>query len=199
MQTIVKLITFTIGVTLVFSACSNNQPTEISKNNFEEKEMKKEALDAIKVVGGAFQKTLSSKISNGGLPNAATFCSTNSHDLAQEVFKTLPQGISLKRITSKPRNPNNKASKEELLVLNQLKNNFEKNQSLDMIVKQKSPNHYQVYKPIKVDAICLKCHGTNTIRDEKAYDIILKMYPTDKAIGYALNDFRGAFLVDIIK
>lgn len=73
MQTIVKLITFTIGVTLVFSACSNNQPTKISKNNFEEKQIKKEALDAIKVVGGAFQKTLSSKISNGGLPNAATF------------------------------------------------------------------------------------------------------------------------------
>lgn len=195
MQTIVKLITLSMGAVLVFSACSNNQPTKSSKNTFEEKQIKQEALNAIKVVGGAFQKTLSSKMCEGGLPNAATFCSIHSESLAKEVFKTLPLGVSLKRITDKPRNPNNKATAEESLVLNELENK----ESTDILVKQISSNHYQVYKAIKVDGVCLMCHGNKEIRDKESYEIISSKYPEDKAIDYNLGDFRGAFLVDIRK
>lgn len=162
-------------------------------------EIKTEAINSIKKVAGALQSKLKEKMKNGGPVEAATFCSTNATALAKEVSKILPKGVKVKRITDKPRNINNQASKEQLAVLAEIKEKLNNKEKLGLIVKKKAENQYDVYKPIVIQNKCLTCHGSQDVRNEKAYDVISKKYPNDKAVNYKLGDLRGAFLVTIIK
>jgi hypothetical protein len=193
------VITSTITATILFTACSatKSQINTPKEDNY--KEIKLEAKKAILTVGGTLKKTLGQKAKEGGIPKAAEFCSTNATILTKELSKTLPEGVKLKRITDKPRNSINQANAEQLEVFNKIKTKIAKGEKVDMLVEQKSKNHYQVYKPIMIKAKCLNCHGDKNKRNPKGYDIISKKYPNDKAINYKLNDFRGTFLVDIIK
>jgi len=199
MQMKMKLILTTISAALLFSACSNTQPQEVSKKMIEEQEIKLQAKKAIRIVGGAFMQTLNMKVKEGGLTNAATFCSTHTEDLYNEVSKSLDEGISVRRITDKPRNMENMANEEQLKVFEEIKTKIVKGEKIGMLVKQKSVNHYQVYKPIVMLPKCLNCHGDSNIREKEPYNIISRKYPKDMAIDYKAGDFRGAFLVDIIK
>ena len=197
MNTLLKLTTIS-GLALLLTACSSTQDKVSTKSLSKEQEVKKEAMIAIKKVATSFQMTLNQKAKEGGLSNAAKFCSTNANTLAKQVSKTLKDGVTLRRITDKPRNIGNRASDEELLVLNEIKTKLQNGQKVDMIVKQKAPNRYEVYKPIMIAKKCLNCHGNETSRNQEAYSIIAKKYPHDQAINYKVNDFRGAFLVTVI-
>lgn len=193
-----KILFASICTGLLFTACSNKaevEPLDIKT----EQELKQEAMKAIKKVAGSLQNTLNIKIKEGGITNAATFCSTHATSLSKEVSKTLDKGVKLKRITDKPRNSMSQADAEQLKVFEEIKTKISNGEKVDMLVKQKSKNHYQVYKPIMMAANCLNCHGSDEKRNPQAYEIISKKYPNDKAINYKSGDFRGAFLVDIIK
>lgn len=194
-----KILFAALGSVVLFTACSTTQPQTSNLDEKTEYELKQEAKKAIQSVAGKLQMALYEKVKEGGITNAATFCSTNATSLAKEASKSLPKGIKLKRITDKPRNAMSMANEEQLAVFEEMKEKMENGEKFDMIVKQKSENHFQVYKPIKISGACLKCHGTEETRNKEAYEIISKKYPNDKAIDYKLYDFRGAFLVDIVK
>jgi len=188
------LILSLISATLLFNGCANNGT--LSKND-KEKEIMLKAKKAIKLVGGTLKKTMISKMKEGGPVKAADFCSKEATNLAKNVSKKLPKGIKIKRITSKPRNSNNMATKEELLVLQELETKMKRGNMPKMLVKKISDSHYQVYKPLKIKEKCLICHGSKDTRDEDAYKIIYSKYHNDKAINYNVGDLRGAFLIDI--
>ncbi len=198
MKTKKLLLATSLSTLLLFTACSYTQPKNNSIDLKTEQEMKLKAMKAIKTVAGALQNTLNVKVKEGGLSNAAIFCSTHATSLSKEVSKTLDEGVKLKRITDKPRNPNSQANDEQLVVFDEIKTKLLNGEKIDMIVKRKSSNHYQVYKPIIMSGKCLNCHGNDEKRNPEAYNIISKKYPNDKAIHYKAGDFRGAFLVDII-
>ncbi len=157
------------------------------------------AKEAIQTVGGTLKHTLGKKIKENGFGGAAKFCSTKAGSVAKEASKKLPKGVSVKRITDKPRNIKNLASKKELVVLEELKAKKAAGNMPKMLVKKLQENHYQVYKPLVIGDKCLNCHGTEQKRNKDAYKVISKKFPNDKAIGYKKGDFRGAFVVDIIK
>ena len=199
MKTKNLLIATSLTTVLLFTACSYTQVNNNTIDIKTEQEMKTKAMKAIKTVAGSLQSTLSMKVKEGGLSNAATFCSTHASSLSKEVSKTLDDGVKLKRISDKPRNTMAQANREQLAIFDEIKSKLANGEKVDMLVKQKSQNHYQVYKPIIITAKCLNCHGNDEKRNPQAYEIISKKYPNDKAIDYKLGDFRGAFLVDIIK
>lgn len=199
MKTKYKILASSVVAALLFSACSSNEPMKKENMGKQHNEIKMEAMKAIKVVGGSLQKTLKQKAKEGGLVGAAKFCAINATDLSKEVSKTLPKGVKVRRITDKPRNPNNEANAEQLAVFDEIKAKMKNGEDVKMLVKQKSENHYQVYKPIMMKGKCLNCHGTDSVRKKKAYDIISKEFPNDKAVNYKKGDFRGAFIVDIVK
>jgi hypothetical protein len=51
--------------------------------------------------------------------------------------------------------------------------------------------------PIRVLAPCLACHGPTTAIDPPVQEQLHKLYPDDRATGYALNDLRGWFWVEV--
>jgi len=165
------------------------------------KEIKQEAKSAIVQMGKTLKTHMKKNMKAGGPIKAAKFCSQKASMLAAEVNKSYKNGVSVKRISLKYRNQANKPTADETKVLEQIQADFVAGKKVPkMIIKEISKNSYKVYKPlfIKKD-ICLACHGDVKTRDLEAYKLIKAKYPNDKAIGYKKGDFRGAFVVTIVK
>lgn len=181
-----------------FGGCAYKEDAQKQKI-FSQEEIEQEAQKAIQLVGGTLLKALHNKIDADGIEKAASFCSLSANKLAKEASEKLPHGVTVKRITQKPRNSNSLPTGEHLAVLEQLQKCKDEGYVPSLLFKQKDEKHFYVYKPIMMQSLCLQCHGKDFRRDKKAYETILKHYPDDKAIGYGFGDFRGAFLVEIQK
>jgi len=197
-----KLNTISItlsGLLLILglNGCSNNEKINIENEvtPFSAKE-KKETIEISKEVLKGFMKTfkptLKAVLKDMEAPEAISMCTHNQS--VNNYSKTLPKGISLRRITSKTRNENHIA-KTEL----ESKTLHEMDILKKPIIKKVNNNYFQFYKPLIVKQACLKCHGSIEQIGETSLSIIKKNYPNDKAIGYKTGDVRGVFLVDIIK
>lgn len=165
------------------------------------KEIKQEAKSAIMKMGGALKSHMKQNMKAGGPEQAAGFCLEEASGIAKEVNAAYPKGISVKRVSLKYRNPANKPTVDEAEVLKQIQSDVDAHKTVPkMIVKEVAKNSYKVYKPIFMSkGICLTCHGDAQTRDSEAYKLIQAKYPHDKAIGYKKDDFRGVFVVTIVK
>ena len=165
------------------------------------KEIKQEAKSAIMKMGGALKSHMKQNMKAGGPVQAAGFCLEKASGIAKKVNAEYPKGVSVKRVSTKYRNPANKPTADEAKVLEQIQSDVDTNKTVPkMIVKEVSKNSYKVYKPIFMSkGICLSCHGDAQTRNPEAYKLIKAKYPNDKAIGYKKGDFRGAFVVTIVK
>jgi len=166
-----------------------------------QQEIKQEAKSAIMKMGGALKSNMKKNMKAGGPEQAAAFCLEEASGIAKKVNASYPEGVSVKRVSLKYRNPANKPTADEAKVLEQIQSDVDAHKSVPkMIVKEISKNSYKVYKPIFINkGVCLTCHGDAQVRDQEAYKKIQKRYPHDRAVGYKQGDFRGAFVVQIIK
>jgi len=165
------------------------------------KEIKQEAKSAIMKMGGALKSHMKQNMKAGGPVQAAGFCLDKASGIAEKVNAEYPKGISVKRVSLKYRNPADKPTADEAKVLEQIQSDVNAHKAVPkMIVKEVSKNSYKVYKPIFIKkGVCLTCHGDAQTRDPEAYKLIKAKYPNDKAVGYKKGDFRGAFVVTIVK
>ena len=166
-----------------------------------DKEIKMEAKKAIMKLGKTLKGEVVKNMKAHGAQSTAYFCYKNANNLTNKVNSTYPKGISVKRISLKTRNKDNyPASKDEIEMLKKLEQKVKNKEKLPKLIVEKiSPNHYKVYKPILIGKKCLVCHGDAKHRNKEAYKTIKEKYPNDKAIGYKVGDFRGAFVADIVK
>ena len=165
------------------------------------KEIKQEAKAAIMKMGGALKSHMKQNMKAGGPVQAAGFCLEEATGIAKKVNSSYPKGVSVKRVSLKYRNPANKPTADEAKVLEAIQSDVNAHKTVPkMIVKKLTSNTYKVYKPIFINkGVCLKCHGDVQTRDPKAYKLIQAKYPHDKAVGYEKGNFRGAFVVKILK
>ncbi len=165
------------------------------------KEIKQEAKSAIMKMGGALKSHMKQNMKAGGPEQAAGFCLQEASAIAKEVNASYPKGVSVKRVSLKYRNPANKPTADEAEVLEQIQSDVDAHKAVPkMIVKELAKNSYKVYKPVFINkGVCLTCHGDAQTRDSEAYKRIAAKYPHDKAVGYKKGDFRGAFVVTIVK
>ena len=146
---------------------------------------------------GVLGKNLMSAITSGGTKYAVTFCNVEAIPLTDSMAHVL--GASVKRVTDKPRNSNNQADESQLVLI--------KNMNEEM--KNGNPPKPQVvehngkmvgYYAIVTNEMCLKCHGDKNADIEPAtYKKIKALYPSDKATGYASNELRGMWVVEMDK
>ena len=134
----------------------------------------------------------------GGPLEAFEFCSSHARELTEEVNAKLRAGVSVKRITLKPRNPLNEAKGDERDVLEALELLKKNGVRLPNHLVQKTDEGYKFYKPLKIGKkVCLTCHGTDI--DPALDKKIRSIYKMDKARGYKMGDLRGAIVVEIKK
>lgn len=157
---------------------------------------KKASQQLIQNLGGNLKREMEA----GGPVAAAKFCSEHAFPLTHEVGAAIGPNVSVKRISLKERNPANAPERREKAVLQSLQTLKENNVVLpEYLVEQVDADTYKFYKPLSINKpVCLKCHG-DIGGNAALVGYIEKLYPGDKAIGYQMNDLRGAIVVTVKK
>ncbi|WP_244242134.1 Tll0287-like domain-containing protein [Leptospira kanakyensis] len=139
---------------------------------------------------------LNSKIAEGGTKQAIPFCKLNAIGFTNGLGQK--NGVTLRRITNKPRNQSNLLSANEEKIFLEI----EKLKTPEGVFPNKSitsDDSVTVYIPIPVMGFCLQCHGNLNEIQKTTKQILDQEYPNDKAIGYKVGELRGLFSVQFPK
>jgi hypothetical protein len=163
------------------------------------------ALERGKAVSAETFSILSSNllgaIQSGGVSNALPFCSLAASPLTAGIATR--HGVTLRRVTHKPRNPTNRADAAELAVIQSYQGllssaSISSTNLPPPTVTNMAPGRTTFFAPILLSKeLCLKCHG-NPGKDIAAGDleIIRRLYSTDEATGFVMGELRGLWRID---
>jgi len=140
------------------------------------------ALPLIARFATSLQDALGSAMSQGGPVAAIDVCSSKAPEISREVSSS---DLTIRRIGTRVRNPENRPTDAELAVLQRL--------STEQPTYEAEGNFY---KAIFVQPLCLACHGAKDALPPAVLAALAKKYPSDEAVGYAVGDLRGAFVVE---
>lgn len=197
-----------LTLALVFYVC--NSADSDKKNNASE-EMKADGnhtaessinyLSEGKKIAGVAQaalgKNLTAAINSKGTEYAVEFCNVEAIPITDSMANVL--GASLKRVTDKTRNPKNQANEDELVFIKKMKEEMQSGESPDPLVVEINGKMVGYY-PIVTNALCVKCHGDKNMDIEQpTFKKIQALYPSDKALGYSVNELRGMWKVEMNK
>jgi cytochrome c553 len=150
------------------------------------------ALGTKKILG----KNLMESIQKKGTLEAMAFCNHKAIPLTDSM--ATKYNATIKRVSDKNRNPNNKANAEELLYIAQFKKDLAAKQEIKPVVIEKG-NQVQFYYPIETNTMCLQCHGKPEQIKTEVRAKTLQLYPKDLAIGYSENEVRGIWSIAFTK
>ena len=132
---------------------------------------------------------LTKQISENGAEKALEFCNVNAIPLTQKL--EAENGVMVKRVSDKNRNPDNTANETELKIIEQFKTQLAKNEELKATMENGI-----FYAPITTNAMCLQCHGSEKEMKPEVLAKIKSFYPNDKALGYKENELRGLMVIN---
>lgn len=156
---------------------------------------KKHGLMLAMQTKSALGAQLKKAIVENGTEGAVEFCNDQAIPITTSMSEQL--NASIKRVSDKPRNPDNLANTQELEIINSLKLAMASGQQPTPQVMQQDINMVGYY-PIVTNGMCLGCHGVPDKQiDAKTLSMIKGLYPQDKAIGYDANELRGLFVVEM--
>ncbi|GHC62174.1 c-type heme family protein [Ulvibacter litoralis] len=142
-------------------------------------------------------KNLMGTIQKKGVNEALTFCNERAYPLTDSMSTVY--NVAIKRVSDKPRNPNNQANAAELKYINSFKNDI-KNAVEPTPIVDRQQDVVKVYYPITTNTMCLQCHGKpNENIEATTLKEIASLYPSDKATGYESNEVRGIWSITFPK
>ncbi len=147
------------------------------------------ALNTKKELG----KNLMSTIQKKGTLEAVSFCNKKAYPITDSMANV--QNARIRRVSNKPRNPENQATKKELGIIENFKRAVANNHDYQAVTEV-IDNKVHFYYPITTNSMCLQCHGkTNADIEPEVLQTILSLYPNDKATGYDVNEVRGIWSI----
>lgn len=144
---------------------------------------------------GKLIAALTAAIAEDGPHGAIGVCSEKAPGIAEVVGKA--HGVTLRRVTDKPRNPANAASEAEREILAAFALDMKNGKAPEPETIKNPEVGTTFLAPIVIPGpLCLQCHGdpAGDIAPETLTSI-RKLYPEDKATGYKPGDLRGAWKV----
>ena len=149
----------------------------------------------------ALKKELVQGIKNEGIVGATRLCNIRAMPLTHMLEVASEYPIHLRRTSFKYRNPKNAPDEFEELALRYFEKEVKGKKPLpkDYIQKIKTEDkvYYYYYKPLKVGALCLNCHGDPASMDPSLVNLLKEKYPEDKALNYSEGDLRGLVSIKI--
>ncbi|MFA6188172.1 MAG: DUF3365 domain-containing protein [Sulfuricurvum sp.] len=138
---------------------------------------------------------LKAQMMNNGPIAALGFCNARAQVLTKEISDSTHYNV--KRVSLLNRNPQNRASTQEAVIMDAWQNKLKEAQTLPAYEIHSDGNVNHFYKPILINnEACLKCHGSVDAQSELG-KAIKAAYPNDPATGYKMGDLRGMIVVDI--
>jgi hypothetical protein len=134
---------------------------------------------------------VSQAMQTGGPVYAVEFCNLKASSITDSL--NLANNCEISRVSVKNRHPENnlKTASDKTLWAT-----FEAGLVTDTLIMENKKLVY--YKSIKTAMpACLKCHGApGSDIDAATSEKVQKLYPSDLATGYQLNDFRGLWKIE---
>jgi hypothetical protein len=194
-----NILTFILlGLVFLFQSCNSGSTSEQTvvpnEDSIDYLALGKEhAINTKSELG----KNLTKALGEGGAEYAMTFCNTRAIPLTDSMSMEL--NAKMKRVSDRPRNPNNEANADELAFITMLKQNLEHGQKPSPQLKEMNGKMVGYY-PILTNGMCLQCHGIpNDNINTSTLQKIKTLYPSDQATGYEDNQIRGLFVVEMNK
>ncbi len=191
---------------VAFASCQNaeSRASEASQTPVAEQEATAPPIDYVEAgqnlalsTKSALGKNLITALSEKGAAGAVEFCNTRAIPITDSMSTAL--NAKIKRVSDKPRNAANNANEDELAYIAAWKSAQAKGEKHPPMMQEKNGKMLGYY-PIVANQMCLQCHGKpNVDIDIETLDVINKLYPEDKAVGYSDLDLRGIFVVEMNK
>ena len=185
-------------ILLMLSSCGIRDEKSGQKEDSSKQEFLQKGGEIVNLTQSELLKNVSYAMKTGGPGYAIDFCNLRAMHLKDSLSKL--NNCEIRRIAIKYRNPMDKpqteTEKEQLL---QYQNAFQNGDSLNPEVYL-FDDRIEYYQPIIIDkGTCLVCHGNpGTQIAEETLEKIKARYPNDLAMGFALNDFRGAWKITFL-
>lgn len=164
----------------------------------ENDEARAKAQKAAKQLMEALKERLQSEIGAGGFARAVEVCSKDALKLTADIGGE--NGVELRRVTAKARNPKNVPDAYEQGALKTMEADLSAGtlkEAYEGVQGEGGTRYYRFMKPLRVGDLCLNCHGGEDALNKEAAEKIKKLYPDDKATGYAPGQLRGAVSVKV--
>lgn len=159
--------------------------------------------NTIQFVGNKLIREVSQVLTAKGAEDAIDVLHLKSLPLP-EVSPGKPQIIAVKRTSLRVRNPANAPDSADLAALMSIEKDLMDGNSPPKLLVQHveaaglMPEEWRVYRPISVMSACVVCHGPVDSLLPSVKDKLARLYPEDKAVGYAIYDWRGVIRVSIV-
>ncbi len=146
--------------------------------------------------GPRLKSALGQALKEGGPIAAVEVCNMEAPSIARASGERF--GATVRRVTTRPRNPDNAADAREARQLAAFETAIDSGRpageldDLNWAVTDGGVE-YRYLKPIVIEPVCLTCHG-EAIAPELA-ERLDALYPRDQARGYTVGELRGAFAV----
>lgn len=153
------------------------------------------AVDLARSTKGILGKQLMTALTEGGPEFAVPFCNERAIPLTDSASRAL--NARIRRVSDRPRNPANRAEGRALHYLQSGHAALKSGATVEPAGFQ-DDGVYTAFVPILTNSMCLQCHGTagEELLPE-TQERIRKAYPQDQAVGYAANELRGMWVVEL--
>ena len=156
----------------------------------------RESRGLVKAFAGELQGALRGAIDEGGPVHAIGVCKAEAPEIAGAVPPS--SAWTLGRTSHKLRNPDNRPDAWETAVLEDFLARAEAGEALAGMerverVETGEGQLLRYMKAIPVGEVCLTCHGGKL--DPGLAAEIARLYPRDRATGFAAGQLRGAFTI----
>lgn len=144
---------------------------------------------------GILSSNLLAALARGGPTNALEFCHLQAVPLTE---RSGGDGIQVRRVTHRPRNPANRATTNELALLGQFRDRMKPGAGLPPLLVTNATGRVTFYSPIVLNTpLCLQCHGQpGTEISPGTQEVLRRLYPADEATGFKLGELRGMWRVE---
>jgi hypothetical protein len=159
-------------------------------------EMANEACDTLQKNLGT---QLKAALKAGGPIAALSVCNTVAQPITSSTSDSL-KGIAVTRTALKVRNPLNAPTEQDQSVLESWEESIGSNSEggpLEPKLIHISKGEALFYRPIMIQEVCLKCHGSPADFSKELSEQLARIYPNDAATGYQPGQLRGAFKVSM--
>lgn len=144
---------------------------------------------SFETLSGELQKVMQHE----GIDSALYYCNLHAYPITDSLSQV--SSATIKRLTTKTRNPKNKADELASFMIKGFGNDLSEGKAITpkLVLKDDS---VLFFKPIITQPLCLTCHGTPGKEVAFSTDsTIQKLYPHDKAVGYKNNEVRGVWRI----
>ncbi len=154
-----------------------------------------EARNIVKQYAQSLKHELKSALKEKGTVLAIESCHLKAPDVTDDISHS--SGWVVRRTSLKVRSLEDAPDKWENAVLQQFERmnkkgiDFDKMEFSDVVIKKDGSRAFRYMKAIPTQKVCLRCHGSNI--KSKVASQLDSLYPFDRAVGFKVNDLRGAF------